>query len=171
MSEFATIKHVINARALPLAPIACALAFLTWQNLKHWIPGNNQLDDGPSTGHFTALSNQESKFALNASTLASLQTRPLFTPERRQPEQTRLPSNLPNQLPPSEAIARFELIGTLLDSRQLFAVFREKHGQGTKHLKQGDVIGGWSLQTIESDRVTLIADGGEERLLTFSTKR
>jgi hypothetical protein len=93
-----------------------------------------------------------------ASAYRSVTERPIFAPSRR-----------PTVRDAPEAVAdavSFNLVGIVISGEDKIALISQAQtqGKGLQRIKEGQTIGGWTVQAIEQDRVVLERDAGTHEL-------
>ena len=77
--------------------------------------------------------------------------RPLFRPDRRPPEP---PEDAPIEIAPAEVPAgEFVLVGVVITASEQLALIQQAGAGELLRLSVGGVVNGWSVQSIEPDRV------------------
>ncbi len=120
---------------------------------------------------------------LKLSDLQATRNRPLFTPSRRAPRpatnanannsassSTQPADPETKQAPDPEETAKagqFVLMGVVKGDSERLALLRHKATGELLRLREGDIFDGWSLDSLESDRVHLSKGGLQEVIVLF----
>ena len=108
-------------------------------------------------------------------TLAQTRDRPLFFLNRRYPPKTP-PSDVQDEDVPStdeplETPSEFKLSAVIIENREPTALLANAADGAVHRVKPGQAVGGWTLKSVEVDRVTLVrgTNAQELRLRTFES--
>ena len=106
------------------------------------------------TDRHTPASPADPTFAMPPlSIYAEVVARPLFAPSRRPPVQVE-----------AARPADFTLVGTVISEHGRDALIAHGTPPNVQHVAEGQAIEGWTVKTVETDRVVLVRDGSMTEL-------
>ncbi|MDQ0503334.1 RodZ family helix-turn-helix domain-containing protein [Xanthobacter agilis] len=109
-------------------------------------------------------------WAIPLSTLSATRERPIFSPSRRPPPRAEDAEALPDAPETSSpdasssAAPSFSLVGTITGPGAGFGLFHDTGSDQAFRLRTGDTHDGWTLKSVEAQRVTLGKDGATATL-------
>lgn len=94
--------------------------------------------------------------------------RPLFSPDRRQEDESDTPvaSPAPQRVAAAEGIDGFRLAAVMKEPGSVTVLIENPSGE-TLALHQGDKLGSWQIEEILDDRVVIVSDTRRETLMVY----
>jgi len=146
------------------------LIYLSPPRLGDYLASSEDTDPAPL--QIDTLQNFDSLQVPALAQYAETVDRPLFYPERRQPEpEPPEPAAAPEPPPPPEPDAEMTLIGVLITPASTTAMVKVENAEKTDLLKIGDKVESWQLAEIKTESVLLRKGQQTKELLLERNQR
>lgn len=140
--------------------LVCACLVLGWLAVQSYnsqieLSGQSQpVTTSPGTQKLSPVTAQLRLDPPRQNDFEAVVSRPLFNESRRPPEPLLLPEEL-KPLPVAVKPPAVTLNGVILTQNERIAVFEDRASSRTIRLREGDKLGQWHVERLESDRVIL----------------